>query len=63
MRSSRSRGDGFALETQTEDGVMLLVRMVLVVTDVMMKESLEIVQRTWVVLLVTSRVGRRRRGV
>lgn len=41
---------------------MLLVRMVLVVTDVVMKEPFEVVEGTWVVLLVTSRVGGGRRG-
>ena len=54
---SRSRSDGSALESQTKDGVMLLVRMVLVVTDVVVEESFEVVERTWVVFLVTSRVG------
>lgn len=56
------RGGHPALGAKAEDGVVLLVRVVVVVTDVVVQEPLEIMERTWVVLLVSRRVGRVGRG-
>lgn len=60
--SSVGRSLHAALCAEAEDGVVLLVRVVVMMTDVVVQEPFQVVQRSRVMLLMSCRVGRVRGG-